>query len=36
MNVVFEITKLPNSAAGGRKSLPFAKVSSDESRSYPN
>ena len=29
MNVVFEITGLPNSAAGVRKSLPFAKVSAD-------
>jgi hypothetical protein len=29
MNVVFEITRLPNGAAGVRKSLPFAKVSSD-------
>jgi len=29
MNVVFEITSLPNGAAGVRKSLPFAKVSSD-------
>jgi hypothetical protein len=29
MNVVFEITSLPNGAAGVRKSLPFANVSSD-------
>jgi hypothetical protein len=29
MNVVFEITRLPNGAAGVRKTLPFAKVSSD-------
>jgi hypothetical protein len=29
MNVVFEVTRLPNGAAGVRKSLPFAKVSSD-------
>ncbi len=29
MNVVFEITGLPNVAAGVRKSLPFAKVSAD-------
>ena len=29
MNVVFEITRLPNAAAGVRKSLPFAKVSAD-------
>jgi hypothetical protein len=29
MHVVFEITRSPNGAAGVRKSLPFAKVSSD-------
>jgi hypothetical protein len=29
MNVMFEITRLPNAAAAIRKSLPFAKVSSD-------
>ena len=29
MDVVFEITGLPNAAAGVRKRLPFAKVSPD-------
>jgi hypothetical protein len=29
MNVVFEITRLPNAVAGARKSLPFAKMTSD-------
>jgi hypothetical protein len=29
MNVVFEITRLPNAAAGARKSLPFARVNPD-------
>jgi len=29
MSVVFEITRLPNAAAGADKSLPFAKVTSD-------
>ena len=29
MNVVFEINRLPNTAAGARKSLPFAKETSD-------